>query len=186
MTEKPTLAGQFEQQEFTNGYALVNGVAMHAENGNRFQIPPDVLKKHVTIGEFVELRTDSPRFSVHEDAIEKCFCPTCHGEATQPILRHEQPASLVALPEQNVPSRGWGEDFWIQVTRREDDHFAGTVDNPLVEFRLHGLHQGDEVFFHGDHILTIHDIHRLDLLSRMDTADLKQLASWLADGQSLR
>ena len=53
MTE--TLQQQFDRQQFTNGYELVNGVTMHAENGERFQIPHDVLKKHVTIGHFVEL-----------------------------------------------------------------------------------------------------------------------------------
>jgi len=46
----------------------VNGVAMHAENPDNFQIPPDVIKRHVSPGQFVELRIDSPRFSVHEDA----------------------------------------------------------------------------------------------------------------------
>ena len=64
------LKSQFEQQSFANGYELVDGVAMHAENGERFQIPHPVLKKHVSIGHFVELRVDSPRFSAHPDAPE--------------------------------------------------------------------------------------------------------------------
>ena len=34
-------------QQFANDYELVNGVEMHAENGERFQIPHAVLKKHV-------------------------------------------------------------------------------------------------------------------------------------------
>ena len=175
-----TLEGQFEQQQLTNGYELVDGVAMHAENGDRFQIPPDVIKRHVSVGHFVELRIDSPRFSVHEDAPEKCTCSICNGEATKPILSHDNPASLLPLPKQNVPSRGWGEDFWVQVTERSGKFLKGTVDNPLYEARLHGLHQGNEVVFHEDHILAIHDIHRQQLVEGMDAADLKQLAQWLS------
>lgn len=110
-----TLQQIFAEQRLANGYELVDGVAMHAENGKRFQIPHPVLKKHIDIGQFVELRIDSPRFSVHEDAPEKCTCPTCNGEITKPILSHEHPATLLPLPTQNVPSRGWGEDFWVRV-----------------------------------------------------------------------
>ena len=61
---------------------------------------------------------------------------------------------------QNIPSRGWGEDFWVKVSERCGDHFRGVVDNPLVEARLHGLNQKDEIIFHEDHILAVHDIHR--------------------------
>jgi hypothetical protein len=61
----------FEEQSFTNDYELVNGVVLHAENGERFQIPHAVLKKHVAVGHFVELRIDSPRFSASEHAAEK-------------------------------------------------------------------------------------------------------------------
>ena len=179
-----TLEHQFEQQQFSNGYALVNGIAMHAENGDRFQIPPHVIKKHVGIGQFIELRVDSARFSVHDDALEKCYCSTCNGEATKPILRHEHPVSLVPLPNQNVSSRGWGEDFWVQVTERQGKYFNGTVDNALYEGRLHGLHQGNDVLFHEDHILAVHDIHRQELLLGMDTTDLKQLAQWLRSQQN--
>src|SRR5258707_12831311 len=57
------LKRQFNEQRFANGYELVDGVAMHAENGERFQIPHPVLKKHVGVGHFVELRIDSPRFA---------------------------------------------------------------------------------------------------------------------------
>ena len=74
------LQQQFADQQFTNEYQLVNGVAMHVENPTSFQIPPDVIKRHVRPNQFVELRIDSPRFSVHEDAAEKCTCPSCHGE----------------------------------------------------------------------------------------------------------
>ena len=130
----------FDEQRLANGYELVDGVAMHAENGKRFQIPHPVLKKHIDIGQFVELRIDSPRFSVHEVAPEKCTCPTCNGEITKPILSHEHPATLLPLPTQNVPSRGWGEDFWVRVIEREDDFFKGIVDNPLYETPGSRLH----------------------------------------------
>lgn len=136
------LEQEFDSQHFTNEYQLVNGIAMHAENPENFHIPPDVIKRHVTPRQFVELRIDSPKFSVHEDAPEKCNCPSCNGEMTKPVLKHEHPASLVPLPKQNVPSRGWGEDFWVRVTDRSGGLFSGVVDNPLVEARLHGLKQG--------------------------------------------
>jgi hypothetical protein len=174
------LRQQFEKQQFANGYELVSGIAMHAEHGERFQIPHQVMKKHVSIGHFVEVRIDSPRFSVHEDAPEKCTCPSCNGEMTKPILQHEHPATLLTLPKQNIPSRGWGEGFWVRVTQRDGQFLKGTVDNPLVESRLHGLNQGDEIVFHEDHILAVHGIHRQELVLGMDTADLKELAQWLA------
>jgi hypothetical protein len=103
------LQRQFDEQQLANGYELVDGVAMHAENGERFQIPHPVLKKHVGAEHFVELRIDSPRFSAYEIAPKKCACPTCNGEATKPVLCHEHPATLLQLPKQNVPSRGWGD-----------------------------------------------------------------------------
>jgi hypothetical protein len=173
------LEERFERQQFSNEYELVDGVAKHFENAEHFQIPPAVIKRHVRPGQFVELRIDSPRFSVHEDAPEKCTCPTCDGELTKPILRHEHPASIVPLPKQAVPSRGWGEDFWVQVTERSESYFEGVVDNPLVEARLHGVHHGDEITFHEDHILAVHDMHRQDLVLGMGAADLKELAQWL-------
>jgi hypothetical protein len=174
-----SLQQQFDDQQFANGYQLVNGVVMHAENGDCFKIPPDVIKKHISVSQFVELRIDSPRFSAHEDAPEKCTCPTCNGEMTKPILSHENPASLVPVPEQNVPSRGWGEDFWVQVIERDGKFFKAVVDNPLYEARLHEIHQGDKIVFHEDHILAVHDSHRQELVLGMDEDDLKQLAQWL-------
>ena len=177
MTE--ILQQHFNQQQFANDYQLVDVVAMHAEQGDKFQIPHPVLKKHVGIGQFVELRIDSPRFSVHEDAPEKCTCPTCNGEMTKPILGHEHPASLVSIPEQNVPSRGWGEDFWVQIKERDGVFFKGVVDNPLYEARLHELHKGDDIVFREDHILAVHPSHRRELVLGMDEVDLKQLAQWL-------
>ena len=152
---------------------------MHAENPDNFQIPPEVLKRHVRPSQFVELRIDSPRFSVHEDDAEKCTCPSCNGELSKPILRHTHPATLLPLPKQNVPSRGWGEDFWVRTTECCGDFFQGIVDNQLAEARLHGLNQGDEIVFHQDHILTVHDMHRLELVAGMNEADLKELAEWL-------
>ena len=180
------LQQQFDDQQFTNEYQLVNGVVMHAENPDNFQIPPDVIKRHVRPGQYVELRIDSPRFSVHEDALEKCSCPSCNGELTKPILKHDHPASLMPLPKQNVPSRGWGEDFWVRVTERPDSYFRGVVDNPLVEARLHGLNQGDEISFHEDHILAVHDIHRQELVAGMEVDDLKELAQWMRSLRSQR
>lgn len=171
---------QFNDQQFSNEYQLVNGVAMHAETPENFHIPPNVIKRHVRPSQFVELRIDSPRFSIHEGSIQKCTCPSCNGELTKPILRHDHPSSLVPLPKQNIPSRGWGEDFWVQVSERSGVYFRGVVDNPLVEARLHDLNQGDMIIFHEDHILAVHDIHRHELVLGMDEADLKEMALWVA------
>ena len=159
--------------------ALQSLIDYRAEHPENFRIPPDVIKRHVRPGQFVELRIDSPRFFVHEDAPEKCSCPTCNGEMTKPILRHEHPASLLPLPTQSVPSRGWGEDFWVKVEQRSGGYFRGIVDNPLVETRLHSLKQGDEIVFREDHVLAVHDIHRQELVAGMDVADLKELAQWV-------
>jgi len=49
----------------------------------------------------------------------------------------------------------------------------------LSKTRLHGLKQGDEIIFNEDHILTVHDIHRHELVAGMDEADLKELAQWV-------
>lgn len=180
------LQQQFDDQQFSNEYQLVNGVAMHAENPENFHIPPEVIKRHVRPGQFVELRIDSSRFSVHEDAMERCTCPSCNGELTKPILKHDHPASLVPLPKQNVPSRGWGEDFWVRVTERSGSCFRGIVDNPLVEARLHGMKQGTEIIFREYHILAVHNVHRQELVAGMDEADLKELTQWLAELQRLK
>ena len=177
------LRQQFDTQQFSNEYQLVNGVAMHSENPDNFQIPPDVIKRHVRPGQFVELRIDSPRFSLHEDAAEKCSCPSCNGELTKPILKHDHPASLGPLPKQTVPSRGWGEDFWVRVTERDGQHLKGSVDNVLVESRLHGLSIGNEIILHEDQILAVHPSGRPQLLLSMNAGDLKELAEWLGTQQ---
>ncbi|MCA9061332.1 MAG: hypothetical protein KDA85_22615, partial [Planctomycetaceae bacterium] len=174
-----SLPAQFDAQHFGNDYQLVDGVAMHTQNPANFHIPPDVIKRKLRAGQFVELRIDSPRFSVHENAPFKCSCPSCSGEMTKPILRHDHPVSLVPLPPQTVPSRGWGEDFWVQIAARVGDIFSGRVDNPLVEARLHGLRLSDTVFFQSRHILAVHDIHRQELVAAMNVDDLKELAQWI-------
>ncbi len=69
----------------------------------------------------------------------------------------------------------------MQVEERSGRLFYGVVDNTLVEARLHGVKQGDKIVFHEDHILAVHDIHRQELVSRMDQADLKELAQWLGE-----
>ena len=175
-----SLQRQLDTQQFPNDYQLTNGIVKHAENPKNFQIPPDVIKRHIRPGQFVELRIDSPRFSVHEDAAAECPCPTCNGDMTKPILRHSHPASLMPLPEQHMPSRGWGEDFWVKVEECSGNYFLGTVDNPLAESRLHGLRKGDAIVFHADHILALHDIHRQEIIVGMDVADLKELAQWVS------
>lgn len=110
-----TLKNQYDSQHFSNDYQLVNGVAMHAENPENFHIPPDVIKRHIRLGQFVEVRIDSPRFFIHEDAPEKCSCPSCNGEMTKPILRHSHPASLA--DGEDAPSTH--RNFPSGVTSRE-------------------------------------------------------------------
>ena len=56
--ESDQLAEQFAAQRFANGYELVDGVQMHAENGDHFQIPHPLLKKYIRADQFVELRID--------------------------------------------------------------------------------------------------------------------------------
>jgi hypothetical protein len=178
------LQQRYTQQHFGNDYELVDGVAMHAQNGDRFRIPPELLKRHLAEGHFVELRLDSPRFFVHEEDAQQCKCPSCNGNMSHPILRHEHPASLFPLPDQNVPQRGWGEDFWVQIVAccetDSSELFVGVVDNPLVEHRLHGVKAGDEVVFHKNHILAIHSINRAELLGSMTVSELKELAAWIS------
>lgn len=174
------LAAQLQNQQFSNDYQLVDGERKHQENPEHFRIPPQVIKRQVNVGHFVELRIDSTRFSVHEDVAATCECPSCKGVMSKPILRHEHPATLVPLPDQKIPSRGWGEDFWVQVIKRDGDTYLGTVDNPLAEARLHGLNIGDQIVFHSNHILAVHDVHRQELILAMNEADLKEMTLWLA------
>ena len=82
-----------------------------------------------------------------------------------------------------MPSRGWGEDFWVRVSERDGQFFKAAVDNPLYEVRLHQLRQGDEIVFYEDHILAVHGIHRQELVQGMDAAKLKELAQWLGSNR---
>jgi len=98
---------------------------------------------------------------------------------SKPILSHSEPATLLPLPVQKVPSRGWGEDFWVQILERSGPWLKGTVDNPLVEARLHGLNRGDSIILNEYHVLTIHQSHRADLVMGMSPGEVKELAVWL-------
>ncbi len=174
-----TLDDGFQRQQFSNGYELVDGVAMQAEMGDRFQIENPWFKKYAYAGHLVELRIDSPRFSAHPDAPAECPCELCNEPAAKPILCHEEPASLVALPEQQIPSRGWGEQFWAKIIHREGEYLSGVIDNRLYETRLHDLQQGDEITFHEDHILVVHGVHRDEIMLSMNASDLEQFGEWL-------
>ena len=55
------------------------------------------------------------------------------------------------------------------------------MDSPLGEARLHDLNQGDEIIFHDDHILAVHDVHKQELVSGMDETDLRELTNWLVE-----
>ena len=166
------LERQLYDQQFPNGYMLVNGVQSHAELGDRFQIVNPWFRKNAGVGHFVELRIDSDRFSAHPDAPVNCECSHCKEPATKPILCHEQPGSLSRIPRQDVPSRGWGEQFWVKITEREEVFLKGVIDNPLFESRLHELNEGDAIHFHEDHILAVHGIHNDEIIQSMDEQEL--------------
>ena len=117
----------FRETVLANGYELVDGVEMNRRFGDRFAIVNQWFKKHVSISEFVEIRIDSDRFSAHPDAEPGCPCELCGEEVSKPILSHEQPVSLLAVPPQEVPSRGWGEEFWVKVTERDDSWLRGVI-----------------------------------------------------------
>ncbi len=164
-----------------NGYKLVDGVQMHAEQGARFQIPHATMKRHVDVGDFVEVRVDSPRFSIQPDAHVQCECPQCNEPTSKPVLCHEEPASLVPIPKESPPARGWGEQFWVKITARSGPWLTGTVDNRLHETRLHELSLGDPLTMHEDHILAVHRRHHHDLLGRMSQAELIAFGHWLQE-----
>jgi hypothetical protein len=164
-----------------NGYELVNGVEMHLSRGDHFEIVNPWFKKYLDKDDFVELRIDSDRFSAHLDAPAACMCEQCNEPTTKPILCHEHPATLVAIPDQAVPSRGWGEQFWVRILDRQGDLMRGVVDNVLYETRLHGLARGDEVIFHEDHVLSVHGVHNREMLLRMSNEDFFDFGEWLAE-----
>ena len=182
-----TLSQQLDEQAFGNDYTLIDGVRMRNEHGRQFQIPPPVIKRHVVGGQFVEVRIDSPRFSMHDEDAIHCACPNCDGELAKPILRHQHPVSLLdepsaqAMRKQRLPSRGWGEDFWVQVERREGEVLAARVDSFLCESRLHGISYQSTILLREEHILAVHDVHRLQLVGGMSAEDLKELAQWLRE-----
>ena len=171
----------FQETVLANGYELVDGVEMNRRFGDRFAVVNPWFKKHVAVGEFVEVRIDSDRFSAHPDADPGCSCELCGEEATSPILSHEHPLSLLDVPRQKVPSRGWGEEFWIRITARQDDWFRGVIDNHLYEARLHGIDQGDEIVFQEAHILSVHAAHNRDIMFRLEDEDCQEFGQWLMD-----
>ncbi len=71
----------------------------------------------------------------------------------------------------------------MKITERAGSFLRGVVDNPLVESRLHELHQDNEIIFHACHILAVHDIHRRELVAAMNLADLQELAQWVGEMQ---
>jgi hypothetical protein len=174
-----TEPAEFRQTSMANGYEFINGVEMNQRFGDRFAIVNPWFKKHVSVGEFVEVRIDSPRFSAHPDADPGCSCELCGEEVSKPILTHEQPLTLLPIPPQEVPSRGWGEEFWVEVIERDDCWLRGRVDNHLYETKLHGLNEGDEIVFHLDHILSIHGAHTEAIITRLSEDDRQQLGLWL-------
>ena len=173
------LAESYRRQSFANGYELVDGVKMHEERGEHFQIVNPWFKKYIDTGHLVEVRVDSPRFSAHPGAPDNCTCPHCSEEATKPILGHAEPASLFSIPEQDIPSRGWGEDFWVQVETTENGFFSGIVDNHLYETRLHDIRRNDRMFFHANHILSLHGTHNREIVESMSDDDVDSFRSWL-------
>ena len=174
-----TGSADFREMSLPNGYVLIDGVEMNRRFGDRFAIVNQWFKKHVSVGEFVEVRIDSDRFSAHPDAEPGCPCELCGEEVSKPILSHEQPVSLLAVPPQEVPSRGWGEEFWVKVTERDDSWLRGVIDNHLYETKLHGLHEGDEIVFQVDHILSIHSSHNEAIMMRLSEDDRQQFSQWL-------
>ena len=83
---------------------------MHAENPDNFQIPHPVLKKHVSIGHFVELRIDLPRFSVHDDAVEQVLLPDLQrrGNEADPEPRSSSFAAVITEARRAITRIGRG------------------------------------------------------------------------------
>jgi hypothetical protein len=100
---------------------------------------------------------------------------------TKPVLCHEEPASFVNIRRQPVPSRGWGEQFWVQISARHGKFLQGRIDNTLYESRLHGLSEGDVICFWEDHILAVHGCHQEEIVRAMDDDDLADFRDWLDD-----
>ena len=169
-----------EITKMPNGYLLVDGVKMHAEQGARFEVPHPSLKAHVGPGHWVELRVDSPRFTAHPGT-EPCECEHCREPMNKPILCHEEPNTILSVPPQSVPSRGWGEQFWVQVTARNGAAIQGRIDNRLYETPLHELNFEDPIAFHETHILAVHPAHHRELLSLMNEQEFAAFGEWLSE-----
>ena len=180
-----TIQQHFDGQRLSNDYTLVDGVKMNAEMGDRFKISNPWFRNHVGSGHFVELRIDSSRFSAHPDAPVNCTCPHCQEPAEKPILCHDEPASLLRIPKQSIPARGWGEQFWVRITEREGAWLAGQIDNSLHESQLHELNHGDTLYFHQDHILVVHGTHRQEILQQLNNKELEALGKWLQENHHL-
>ena len=168
---------------FPNGYELVNGVECHALYGDRFEISSPWLRNSVGPAHFVELRLDSSRVSVHPDAEIDCRCDACDATTDKPILCHEQPHSLMPIGRHAIPSRGWGEQFWVRIQERAGCGLLGVVDNDLYETHLHGLSLGDAVGFTEDHILTVHPSHHRVLIENMSDVDMRDHLEWIRKRQ---
>ena len=65
------------------------------------------------------------------------------------------------------------------MTDRREQFFAGVVDNPLYEARLHELELGNQIVFHEDHVLAVHGSHREELVLAMAPGDLRAFIEWL-------
>ncbi|MEC9097460.1 MAG: hypothetical protein VX776_12545, partial [Planctomycetota bacterium] len=78
-----------------------------------------------------------------------------------------------------IPSRGWGEDFWVQIVGRDADCLQGRVDNHLYETKLHEIEFGSIIEFTIDHVLAVHPIHREELVLSMAPDEVKEFAVWL-------
>jgi hypothetical protein len=80
-------------------------------------------------------------------------------------------------PEEVPPSRGFGEDFWVEVTERSGAFFKGRVDNTLAETPRHNLQHGDAVVFHEDNVLSVYDCE--EILHGMEVEDGIEFARWI-------
>ena len=87
--------------------------------------------------------------------------------------------SLMKVQGAPVPSRGWGEDFWVRIVSRDGEQLQGRVDNHLHETKLHGVEFNDVIEFTLDHVLAIHPLHREALVLSMAPEEVKEFAIWL-------
>ena len=163
-----TLEQHFHDQHLANGYALVNGVRaarpVRRPLRDRQSVVSQARRRRATSSKCASTRHASlpilmprPTVSVHTAKSRRPnrSCATSNRPSLRPIS------------PQPVPSRGWGEQFWVKIVEREGQYLAGEIDNPLYEARLHGLNLGDTIYFHEDHILIVHSSHGREIVSRM-------------------